>query len=147
MLSDCHNFNQPVKANEKVQPISLTNNSFVDNIHFTMMAGEAKFAFEWTYSSSEFSATIYSAYNNNDIYYQFKLNGGCTYNNINYYYNAHTLDQTLDGMRFFYGLKIAPDSLIESNNFFSFSMAPNFLRVQTDHSLIHYILFKCWSRF
>ena len=45
-------------------------------------------------------------------------------------------------MRFFYLYEIAPDSLIESNKFFSFSMVPNFLRVQTDHSLIHYILFK-----
>ena len=140
MLSDKYDFENPLKVDVKGNTTSMSSNAFTDLMFTSEESSSYCFKLQWSSSDTNVSATVYGP--DDYAYYQFKLNGGSTYNNnINYNYNAKTIGQTCIGMRFFFkpDLVQVSDDVIESNKFFSFSMAPNFLRVQTDHSLIHYI--------
>ena len=141
ILSDKYDFETPLAINTKGNTKAISFNTFTDLMFTVEESSDSCFKIEWSSSDSDISVTVYDP-NGTDIYYQFNLNEP-TYNNINYNYNAKAIDHRCIGMRFFFIPKAeVDDSSIESNNFFSFSSPPNFLRVQTDHSLIHFILFK-----
>ena len=145
ILSDKYDFETPLENDKLGNTKSISFNTFTDLMFTIEESNDSCFKIEWSSSDSDISVTVYDP-NGTNIYYQFSLNepdyNNISYNYINYNYNAKTKGYQCIGMRFFYLFKIAPDNFIESKNFFSFSSSPNFLRVQTDHSLIHFILFK-----
>ena len=141
ILSDKYDFETPLENDKLGNTKSMSFNTFTDLMFTIEESNDSCFKIEWSSSDSDISVTVYDP-KGTDIYYQFNLNEP-TYNNINYNYNAKAIDHRCTGMRFFFIPKVeVDDNSIESNNFFSFSSSPNFLRVQTDHSLIHFILFK-----
>lgn len=135
ILADRYDFLDSVIFRENpVNPISLTVNSFT-LIQFTLCLHN-EFVFEWSSNSSAFNFTVYNGkVDSNSIYCSFSSTES-KYNYIDFNYNNDVENIQLLSMNVLCKWE-KPEG--DDVNYFPLSYSPNFLRVQTDHSLIQSI--------